>query len=162
VTVERRMHECSHPAAHSASDPTARTRRIRRTALPVVVLGSEVGSGGDEQLDHVWVTEESRKHECSRPAARSASDPTVRSRSIRRTALPFVVLGREVGASDEQLDQVRVALDRRMHERREPIPSSAAARQMHSEAVAAGEDVHLNMAQPGTETAARTIERSVA
>jgi hypothetical protein len=149
---------------HSASDPTARTRRIRRTALPVVVLGSEVGSGGDEQLDHVWVTEESRKHECGRPAARSASDPTVRSRSVRRTALPFVVLGREVGAGDEHLDQVRVAIDRRMHERRDPIPSSAAARQMHSEPVAAGEieDVRLNIAQPGTMTVAKTIERSVA
>jgi hypothetical protein len=52
----------------------------------------------------------------------------VQTRRIQRTALPVqVVLGGEVGAGDEQLDHVRVATDRRMHERRYPIPSNTAA-----------------------------------
>jgi hypothetical protein len=79
-----------------------RSQSVRRMALPVVVLGSEIGAGGDEQLDHVWVTEESRKHECSGPVARSASDSTVRSRFDWRTALLAVGLGSEVGAAGEQ------------------------------------------------------------
>ncbi len=81
-----------------------------------------------------------------------------RSRWIWRATLPVIVHGSEVGAGDEQLDHVIMASARRKHERRDPIPSNATARDMHSESVAAGEDVHLNMAQPGTETAARTIE----
>ena len=129
VTVERRKHECSHPAAHSASDPTVRSRCYRRAAEPGVALGGEVGASGDENLDHVRVTLARRSHDCSRPAAHSASDPTARTRRIQRTALPvIVVLGGEVGAGDEQLDHVRVAIDRRMHERRDPIPSNAAAK----------------------------------
>ena len=82
VTVERRKHECSHPAAHSASDPTVRSRCYRRAAEPGVALGGEVGTSGDENLDHVRVTLARRSHDCSRPAAHSASDPTAQSRSI--------------------------------------------------------------------------------